>query len=155
MLPRSPAQGGDETDACYGRQKTALEKHAEYPNWARRAPWARAPVCVLLAMWALGQLVCMLYQHSRVQICLETFERFNYLLERTAEGPRRWEFFFIKSWNGVGWKGTFKGRLVQPTCSKQGHVQTDRFVQRPVQPSLECFEGWGIYKPSEQSVPTF
>jgi len=47
-------------------------------------------------------------------------------------------------------EGTFKGRLAQPPCSEQGHLALDQVAQSPVQPDLECFQGWGIYHLSEQ-----
>jgi len=31
-----------------------------------------------------------------------------------------------------GLEGTFKGHLVQPHCSEQGHLQTDQVAQSPV-----------------------
>jgi len=34
-------------------------------------------------------------------------------------------------------EGTFRGHLVQPFCSEQGHLQLDHVAQSPVQPSLE------------------
>ena len=44
-----------------------------------------------------------------------------------------------------GLEGTFKGYLVQPPCHERGHLQLDQVAQSPVQPDLECFQGWGIY----------
>jgi len=35
-----------------------------------------------------------------------------------------------------GLEGTFKGHLVQPPCSKQGHLQLGQVAQSPVQPEL-------------------
>ena len=55
----------------------------------------------------------------------------------------------------AGVERTFKGRLVQPYCNEQGHLQLDQVDQNPVQPDLECFQGWGIYQLSEQPVPGF
>jgi len=49
-------------------------------------------------------------------------------------------------------EGTFKGHLVQTPCSEQGH-QLHQVAQSPVQPGLECFQGWGIYHLSGQPVP--
>jgi len=54
-----------------------------------------------------------------------------------------------------GLEGTFKGHLVQPPCNEQGHLQLDEVVQSLVQPSPECFQGWGIYHLSGQPVPVF
>jgi len=42
-------------------------------------------------------------------------------------------------------EGTPKGHPVQPPWNKQGHLQLDQVAQSPVQPNLECFQGWGIY----------
>ena len=44
-----------------------------------------------------------------------------------------------------GLEGTCKGHLVQPPCNEQGHLQLDQVAQSPVQPGVECFQGWGIY----------
>ena len=49
---------------------------------------------------------------------------------------------------------TFKSNLVQPPCNEQGHLQLDQVVQNPVQPDLECFQGWGIHNISGP-VPVF
>jgi len=40
-------------------------------------------------------------------------------------------------------EGTFKGHLVQLPCREQGHLQLDQVAQSPVQPGLECLQGWG------------
>jgi len=48
-----------------------------------------------------------------------------------------------------GLEGTFRGHLVQPPCNEQGHLQPDQVAQSPVQPGLECFQGWGIDHLSE------
>jgi len=52
-------------------------------------------------------------------------------------------------------QGKFKGHLVQPPCSEQGHLQLDQVAQTPVQPDLECFQGCGIYQLSGQIFPVF
>jgi len=44
-----------------------------------------------------------------------------------------------------GLEGTFRGRLAQLPCSKQGHLQLDQVAQSPVQPGLECFQGWDLH----------
>jgi len=44
----------------------------------------------------------------------------------------------------VGLGATFEGHLVQPPCSKQGHLQLGQVAQSPIQPSLECSQGVGI-----------
>ncbi|KAK4811229.1 hypothetical protein QYF61_022126, partial [Mycteria americana] len=58
---------------------------------------------------------------------------------------------WITEWFGL--EGTFKGHLVQPPCNEQGHLQLDQAAQNPVQPGLECFQGWGIYHLPGQPVP--
>jgi len=59
----------------------------------------------------------------------------------------------IIEWFGL--EGTFKGHLVQPPCSEQGHLQQDQDAQSPVQPDLECFHRWGLHHLSEEPVPGF
>ena len=54
-----------------------------------------------------------------------------------------------------GLEGTFRGHLAQPPCNKQGHLQLDQVVQSPIQPGLECFQGWGTYHLSGQPIPAF
>ena len=46
----------------------------------------------------------------------------------------------------------FKGHLVQHPCNEQGHLQQDQVAQSPVQPDLECFQGWGTHHLSGQRV---
>ena len=41
-------------------------------------------------------------------------------------------------------EGTLKGHLVQLPCTEQGHLQLDQVAQSPIQPDLECLQGWGI-----------
>jgi len=50
-------------------------------------------------------------------------------------------------------EGTFKGRLAQLSCTKQGLLQLDRVAQNPVQPDLECVQGQGIHHISGHPVP--
>jgi len=45
--------------------------------------------------------------------------------------------------------------LLQPPCHEQGHLQPDQVAQSPVQPGLECFQGWGIDHLSGQPLPGF
>ena len=52
-----------------------------------------------------------------------------------------------------GWEGTFRGHLAQPPCSEHGYLQLDQGAQSPVQPGLECFQGWGMHHLSGQPVP--
>ena len=53
----------------------------------------------------------------------------------------------------LGLEGTFRGHPVQPPCNVQGHLQLDQIAQSPIQPGLECFQGWGICHVSGQPVP--
>ena len=50
---------------------------------------------------------------------------------------------------------TLKGRLVQPICNEQGHLQLDQVARSPVQSDLEWFQGWGTEHISRQPVPVF
>ena len=61
--------------------------------------------------------------------------------------------FFVYFIEWFGLEGTFKGPLVQPPGSEQGHLQLDQVAQSPVQPALECFQIWGICYLSGQPVP--
>jgi len=54
-----------------------------------------------------------------------------------------------------GLEGTFRDHLAQPPCTEQGHLQLDQVAQSPVQPGLECFQGWDPHCLSEQPVPVF
>jgi len=42
-------------------------------------------------------------------------------------------------------EGTLKGHLVQLPYNKQGHLQLHQVAESPVQPDLECLQGWGIH----------
>ena len=55
----------------------------------------------------------------------------------------------------LGLEGTFRGHLVQPLCSEQGHLQLDQVAQSPIQPDFDCFQGWGLPCVSGQPVPVF
>jgi len=59
----------------------------------------------------------------------------------------------IIRWFGL--EGTFKGRLIQTPCSEQEHLQPDQVTRSPVQPDLECVQGWGIYHLSGQLLLVF
>ena len=50
-------------------------------------------------------------------------------------------------------EGKFKGLLVQAPCHQQGHLQLDQVAQSPVQPGLECSQGWCINHLSGQPGP--
>ena len=52
-------------------------------------------------------------------------------------------------------EGTFRGHLAQSPCSEQGHLQQDQAAQNPVQPDLQCFQGWGLHYLSRQPLPVF
>ena len=54
-----------------------------------------------------------------------------------------------------GLKGTFRGHLAQPPCHEQRHLELDQVAQSPIQPDLECFQGWDIEHLSGQPVPVF
>ena len=54
-----------------------------------------------------------------------------------------------------GSEGTFRAHLAQLPYNEQGHLQLDQVAQSPIQPDLECCQGWGIYHLSGQSVPVF
>ena len=54
-----------------------------------------------------------------------------------------------------GLEGTFRGHMVQPLCYEQGRLPLDEVAQNPIQPGLECFQGWGLHNFSGQSVPVF
>jgi len=50
-------------------------------------------------------------------------------------------------------EATFKDHLAQPPYVEQGHLQPDQIAQSPIQPGLDCFQGWGIHHLSEQIFP--
>jgi len=52
---------------------------------------------------------------------------------------------------GLG--GTFQGHLAQSPCNEQEHLQLDQVAQSPVQPGLECSQGWGIMDGITSTVP--
>ena len=52
-------------------------------------------------------------------------------------------------------EGTVRGHLAQTPCSEQGRLQLDEVAQSPVQPGLECLQGWGTYHLCGQPVPVF
>lgn len=54
-----------------------------------------------------------------------------------------------------GLEGTFKSNLAQCPCNKQEHLQIEQVSQRPVQPDLECVQGWGTQHLSGQLVALF
>ena len=45
-------------------------------------------------------------------------------------------------------EGTFKGPVYE-----QGHLQLDQVAQSPIQPDLECLQGWGMNHLSGHPVP--
>ena len=53
-----------------------------------------------------------------------------------------------------GLERAFKDHIVQPPCSAQGHL-LDQVAQNPIQPELECFQGWGLHYLSGQHLPVF
>jgi len=44
-----------------------------------------------------------------------------------------------------GLEGSLRGHLAQAPCSEQGCLRRDQVAQSPVQPGLECFQGWGLH----------
>ena len=65
-------------------------------------------------------------------------------------------FFSLHYHRIIEWfelEGTFKGHLVQPPCHEQGHLPLDQVAQSPVQPDLECSQGWGIHHLSGKPLP--
>ena len=63
--------------------------------------------------------------------------------------------YFKNFMEWFGLEGTLKGQLVQPPHGEQGHLHLDQVAQSPVQPDLECFQGWGIYHLSGQPLAVF
>jgi len=61
----------------------------------------------------------------------------------------------MESQNNLGLKGPLKVNWFQTTCNEQGHLALDQVAQSPIQPDLECFQGWGIYHLSGKPVPEF
>ena len=49
-------------------------------------------------------------------------------------------------------EATLKGHLVPLPCSEQGHLQLHQIAQTPIQPDLECLQGWGFHHLSGQCV---
>jgi len=45
-------------------------------------------------------------------------------------------------------EGTLRGHLVQLPCNEQGHLQFHQVNQSPIQPDLECLQGWDINHPT-------
>jgi len=52
-----------------------------------------------------------------------------------------------------GLEGTFRGHLVPPFCSEQGHLQLDQVAQSSIQPDHERSQGWGIDHLCGQPMP--
>jgi len=50
-------------------------------------------------------------------------------------------------------EGSHKSHPVQLPCSEQGHLQLEQVAQSPIQPDLECHQGWVIHHLSGQPVP--
>jgi len=63
------------------------------------------------------------------------------------------ELYRFVEWFGL--EGSFKGCLDQPSCNKQGHLQLGQVARSPVQPGLECFQGWGNDHLSGKPGPGF
>jgi len=50
-------------------------------------------------------------------------------------------------------EGALKGHLVQLPCNEHGHPQLDQVAQSPINPGLECPQGWGFQHTSREPVP--
>ena len=59
--------------------------------------------------------------------------------------------FLWTSSNGL--HPSFRGHLAQLPCNEQGHLQLFAVVQNPIQPDLECLQGWDIHYHFRQPVP--
>lgn len=42
--------------------------------------------------------------------------------------------------------------LVQPPCNEQVHLELHQVAQSPIQPDLECFQGWDIHHLSGNNI---
>lgn len=56
-------------------------------------------------------------------------------------------------WFGLGM--TFKGHLLQSSCSERGHFHLEKVAQRSLQPDLVYLQIGGIHHLSVQTVPVF
>jgi len=81
-----------------------------------------------------------------------------WILDTEVRAPAMLQII-IESQNRIiecfGLEGSFRGHLSQPPCSEQGYLLLDQVTQSPVQPGLECFQGWGLHCHSGQPVPVF
>jgi len=75
--------------------------------------------------------------------------------KKVNEKKEQRKITITESQNTLGWKGPPKINLVQLPCHQHGHLQLDQVAQSPIQPGLECFQGWGIDHLSGQPVPGF
>lgn len=48
---------------------------------------------------------------------------------------------------------TLEGHLVQLLSNEQEYLKLGQVAQSPVQPDLECLQGWGFHSISGHSVP--
>jgi len=52
------------------------------------------------------------------------------------------------------WVGRdLKDQLIPTPCHGQGHLPPDQVAPSPIQPGLECFQGWGIHSFFGQPAP--
>ena len=52
-------------------------------------------------------------------------------------------------------EGAFKGHLVQPSCTEEGHLQLDQVAQSPIQTDLECLQGRDTHHLSGNLLQSF
>ena len=91
--------------------------------------------------------------HKEVQSCDVLCLTVGSVQGQAGQGFEQPDLVWDRVIEWFGLEGTFRGHLVQPSCIKQGHLQPDRVAQIPLQPDLECFQGWGIYHVSGQTGP--
>lgn len=55
------------------------------------------------------------------------------------------DLFFLESQNSLGWRASFKGHLLQPTCNEQGHLQPNQVAQSLSNLTWNASRGLGIH----------
>ena len=148
----------EESHGCHWNNFISMEKHCEYINysWNRsscaRSDWNGA--------WAVPPGVCrVLPGFGEGKILVQEGWEGNESIQSWETAQVWWSvvldissvlWITITGWFGL--EGIIKDQLVQPPCSKQGRFLLDQVAQSPVQPDLECSQGWGIDHLSEQAV---